>query len=358
MTTCKIAPRFDDLHSCEPIDPPLESQSARTVLRDVLAQQGRFDMPRYRFAWSNLPPKLLKRLGADLALDGEPADALWRHFGARPKPAFVQEAWPTLVEVWLPSDAAGRLSVAEELRALGLGRTEISIGSKQGQLDYLRSCRNAPTLRDVVLAAFLVAGETTQLETPIARPEPSGQDAPRERQRDSQRDTASARPDAQGRSDEQDTVSLDLERHSRDFDDSIIDTLKEAYDLPELFRNPDGDIPLPRGSSILYIRSHERGSPFLEIFSQLVRDFRMSPEVYEAVNDINAQIRMAKAVVAGDGTVIVLSLELLTDTISVRELLFSIDLLSSAADHFDTLLQKRFGGETQLTEDDDDSIDV
>lgn len=307
------------------------------------------DMPRYRFAWSNLPPQLLKKLGAALALDGDSADALRRTFGARPKPAFVQEAWPTLLDIWLPVDPASRQFVAEELKAYGLGRNEISIRGKQGQLDYLRSCRNAPTLREVVLAAFLAAGETTQIETPTVRePEPSIQEPPHERTRGSN-DDAAPQPDTSDNDGVQDPASLN---------DWVIATLKEAYGVPEIYLDSDGDIPLPRGSSVLYIRPHDGESPFLEIFAPLIRGFRMSPEVYEAVNAINAQVQMAKTVVAGDGSVVIMSVDLLAGSLSALEFLFAIDLVSSAADHFDTLLRKRFGGDTLLTDDDDDSIDV
>jgi hypothetical protein len=231
---------------------------------------------------------------------------------------------------------------------MGLGRPEISIRGKQGQLDYLRSCRNAPTLREVVLTAFLAAGETTQIETPIARPETSVQEPPRERPREGQPAMPTSQ-EAAGSDGRSDAASLN---------DWVVATLKEAFELPDIYRDSDGDIPVPRGSSVLYIRPHDGESPFLEIFAPLIQDFRMSPEIYEAVNAINAQVRMAKAVVAGDGTLVLLSLELLTDTLSAKELLFSIDLVSTAADHFDTLLQKRFGGVTQITDDDDDSIDV
>jgi Putative bacterial sensory transduction regulator len=305
-------------------------------------------MPRYRFAWSNIPPELLKQLSTDLMLEGEPADVLRRRFGARPKPAFVQETWPTLLEGWLTADSASRQYVAEELRAMGLGRPEISVRSKQGQLDYLRSCRNALTLREVVLTAFLAAGETTQIETPIARPETSVREPPRERPREGQPATVAS----------QETTGSDGGSHAANLDDWVVETLKAALKVPDISRDSDGDIPVPRGSSMLYIRPHDRESPFLEIFSPLIHDFRMSPEIYEAVNAINTQVPMAKAVVVGDGRVVLLSLMLLTDTLSATELLFSIDLVSGAADHFDTLLQKRFGGVTQLTDDDDDSIDV
>jgi hypothetical protein len=282
-----------------------------------------------------------------LGLNGDPAEALRRRYGVRPKPAFVQEAWPTLLEVWLPADADMRQFIVEELRGLGLGKTEIAVRSKQGQLDYLRSCRNATTLREIVVAALIAIGEPQQFEAPPVR-DVDVQPPPGASARET--DPAPARrPATPGETGPQSLEPLSL-------DDWIEATLKEAYHLEQVERDPDGDIPIPRGSSVLFIRPHEKDSPFLQIFAPLLRDFRFSPAVYEAVNAINVQIPMAKVAVVRDD-LIMLSSHLLTNTLSPTELLLAIDLLSSIADQFDTMLQKRFGGETMLS-DDDDAIDV
>jgi Putative bacterial sensory transduction regulator len=312
----------------------------------------RICMPRYRFAWSNFPPRLLSKLGTSLALDGEPADALRRRYGARPAAAFIQEAWPTLLGTWMPADSGSRQAVAEELRRRGLGKSDISPRGKQSQLDYLGSCRNSPTLRDVVLTAFLAAGETTQLKTPAPRQQPASmRQAPvTERPRSGPAEAPVAAPGPQ------DVPSNGDQPGS--LNDWVEATLKDAYGLSEVRRDEDGDIPIPRGSAVLFIRRHNDESPFLEIFSPLVSGFRMSPEVYEAVNAINSQISMARASVVSDGTLIVLSAELLADGLSRRAFIFALDVLSDAADHFDTLLQKRFGGSTLLDDDDPEGVDV
>jgi hypothetical protein len=308
-------------------------------------------MPRYRFAWSNFPSRLLSKLGASLHLDGEPTEALRRRYGARPSAAFVQDAWPTLLATWMPADARSRQLVVEELRRRGLGKSDISLRGKQNQLDYLGSCRNSPTLRDVVLTAFLAAGETTQLKTPAPRPPASTEQAPVTARASSDRADAPVAipgpPDVATNGDQTGSLNEWVEA-----------TLKDAYGLSEVHRDEDGDIPIPRGSAVLFIRRYDDEAPFLEIFSPLVSGFRMSPEVYEAVNAINSQISMARASVVSDGTLIVLSAELLADSLSRRAFLFAIDVLSAAADHFDTLLQKRFGGSTLLDDDDPDGVDV
>src|SRR3954462_2688075 len=104
-------------------------------------------MPRYRFAWTNFPGGLLKALAGSAGLEGDPAEALRRRYGARPAPTFIQDMWPTLLDAWLPADHASRDALAEALRELGLGRSDISIRTKQGQLEYLRTIRNAPRMR-------------------------------------------------------------------------------------------------------------------------------------------------------------------------------------------------------------------
>ena len=83
----------------------------------------------------------------------------------------------------------------------------------------------------------------------------------------------------------------------------------------------------------------------------------MSSEVYEAVNSINRQVAIAKAVVTEDKRQILLLAELMLIDLSPDELLFAIEEVGEAADHFDTILQKRFGGET-MQDDDDDEIDA
>ena len=296
-------------------------------------------MPRYRFAWSNLPDQLLKKLAKALQLPGDPSDGLRRRYGSRPKANFVQDAWPTLLEAWLPTDSASREFMVEELQGAGLGRSDISVRTKRGQLDYLASCRNAPTLRSIALAAFLAAGEPNTMQAPPMRNVPSSPEEPPPAGTGRARDQAQTPSGHEG------------------LDAWVIATLKEAFDLPELHRDVDGDIPIPRGSAVLFIRPHDDDSPFLQIFAPILRGFRMSPDVYEAVNAINSQIPMAKATVNADGSIILLEAQLLTHTLSPQELLLAIDLVSGAADHFDTLLQARFGGET-LLDDDDDAIEV
>lgn len=142
-----------------------------------------------------------------------------------------------------------------------------------------------------------------------------------------------------------------------DLDQWLERTLKDALGF-KVQRDEDGDIAIPYGSVVVFVCQSDPESPFLEVFAPLLEEFHLSPEVYEAVNSINSQVSMAKAVVHADEKVITLSAELpLVGPLSADELMMTIELVAEAADHFDSLLQKRFGGKTTL-DDDDGEFDV
>ena len=128
-------------------------------------------MPRYRFRWEQLPGRLTRRLASDLQLDGEPGTALRKAYGARPGEDFVRDAWPLLRDEWLAKDGAARRSVVTALRERRLGDPDLPVANRQEQLDYLRSCRNSATLRQVVLEEFRAAGSTAVPEVDAAATE-------------------------------------------------------------------------------------------------------------------------------------------------------------------------------------------
>jgi type I restriction enzyme M protein len=116
-------------------------------------------VPRYKFAWTNLPSPLLKGLARELNLgSGEPAELLRVEFGARPTEEFVADAWPTMLTRWLPADAEARQAIVDALWDAGLRDGDYP-RSKQAQLDYLAARNKARRLREIVVAEFIAAGE-------------------------------------------------------------------------------------------------------------------------------------------------------------------------------------------------------
>jgi hypothetical protein len=125
-------------------------------------------MPR-RFDWNAVPGPLLRRLTRELGLTGGPVHALTGAYGTSPQVEFVRDAWPTLRDGWLARDTPGRRLVVQQLRERGLGDLTLPVGNREQQLAYLATCRNAGSLRQIVLSAFHELGERT-VGTPVAPP--------------------------------------------------------------------------------------------------------------------------------------------------------------------------------------------
>ncbi|OBB22791.1 hypothetical protein A5763_21735 [Mycolicibacterium fortuitum] len=146
---------------------------------------------------------------------------------------------------------------------------------------------------------------------------------------------------------------------SNELNEWLESTLKRELKLDEIKRDEDGDIPIQSGSAVVFVRAIDDESPRIEIFAPLLADFAMRPEVYEAVNTINRKTPFAKATVNPDDPQILLSAELfIFDELSPDQLMATIDLISERADHYDSLLQKRFGGMTMADDEVDDEFDV
>lgn len=139
------------------------------------------------------------------------------------------------------------------------------------------------------------------------------------------------------------------------------DTLKRELEVDELVRDEDGDIPVRWGSAMVYVSvvGVDSELPLIHVFAPLLGDFTVKPEVYEAVNSINRQTPFAKAIVDPEIGQIVLAADLFVfDQMSSEQLMATIELIGENADHFDTMLQKRFGGTTVFDDDDAGEFDV
>ena len=122
-------------------------------------------------AWGSYPQGFLRQLQRDLGLDGrDAAGALAKRFGTRPSDEFVKSCWQTIRDRWIIKNPTIRKSIVAELRARGLGSTELKVTSAKGEVTYLRSCRNSAALRSIVLA-HLLANDTDSriIKSPAAK---------------------------------------------------------------------------------------------------------------------------------------------------------------------------------------------
>lgn len=120
----------------------------------------------------------------------------------------------------------------------------------------------------------------------------------------------------------------------------------------------DGSIPVRRGSAVYYIDvvDREENPALVRVWSVVLHNAAGGRGLLKALNDINSQILQAR-VYRQDGDVI-MSTELLADTVTVENLSYAADAIGSLADRFDDELQEHFSGERSFEEEDDEDAVV
>lgn len=253
---------------------------------------------RSRFDWSALPAGLRRQLTEDFGVAGEDVGrSLAKRFGAEPSESFVKEAWPALRDEWIVKDPAIRRAVVTALRSRGLGSPTISGNSARAEAAYLRTCRNAPTLRAIVLSQLLAAGGS----------------APGER----------------GGSDE-------LRAQVRK-------VLERVLGVDDLVVDPDGDIPIPSQASLTYVRVFN-DAPVVRVFSPILWAFGEPADIEETVNDINRHTNWVKAV--WENGVVVLFSDVVGDPLAESQLAAAVQSVVRRADEMGPVLQQKYGGRT------------
>jgi hypothetical protein len=278
-------------------------------------------MARYRFDWENLPAELLDAIVTALGLETGGVETLRKRYGARPKADFVSELWQVLQRAWLPNDPEALRDVSTACAAAKLGSFEMPLAAPDQQLAYLGTCRNAATLRAIVLQRFITAGEPAAVPTP------------------SQRETAADIPPAS-------------------LAEFVEETIRTGLGLAEVERDEDGDIPLFLGSAVCFVRteSYEDLPDWVLLFAPLVQGINVSPELYESLNEINLQLPLGRVTLSGDQ--VTFETALLADALSPKELLWAANFAANAANHFGTLLVTRYGGQTFSGDDEKEGVDV
>ncbi len=251
-----------------------------------------------RFEWSALPAELLEQLRHDFELSGDDvAGALAARFGPEPNEGFVKEAWPALRDRWLAKDPAVRRAVVSALRARELGATSIGGSSARAEVAYLRTCRNAPTLRAVVLSQLLALGHG-------AREEPFGVEQLRAQ---------------------------------------VKEVVRVVLGADEVAVDEDGNIPIRTDASLTYVRVFS-DTPIVRVFSPILWAFGEPADIEETVNEINRHTNWVKAVWE-NGTVVLFS-DVVGRPLADSQLAAAIQSVVRRADEMGPLLQQRYGGRT------------
>jgi hypothetical protein len=111
----------------------------------------------------------------------------------------------------------------------------------------------------------------------------------------------------------------------------------------KLIVNQDGTIPVSVGSANYNIRLMDGDPAVLQVYSVVLEEIQKSPELFEAINDINRNTYYAKAFWLDDNRLIVAS-ELVAETADKGEITNACNAIAWLADHYDTELHGKFGG--------------
>ena len=125
--------------------------------------------------------------------------------------------------------------------------------------------------------------------------------------------------------------------------------VKKFLDIEDVEHDADGDIPIRMGSAMVFVRVVDGQPPLVEVFSPVVWGIAPSPELLEAVNDINMRIKFGKVV--WTGRQVMAGMDLSPARISADDIGFACLQVGSIADHFDDELKARFGGTTMFGSD-------
>lgn len=290
-------------------------------------------MPRFKFQWSNIPAALLRDLAVGLGVSGEPAEALKQRFGPKPQAEFIKDAWPILLQKWLPTDTAARHELCHALRSRGLGKGEI-----RDNMSYLQSCNNSASLRNEALRLFMELGER------------SGAGAP---------STITTNETEHAKRVEDDPVNVSLpptctREEMLAFAKKVVASMYEVGE-DDLLVDSDGDLFIPAGSAGVFLRAREEPDEF-RIFAPLLSDVTETPLMHTLLNKINCDLRYG-CMFFTNGTII-LDHGLIGRTIHPMQLRIIIDIITNAADFYDDKLQEKLGGKLFFNQRAEDEIEV
>ncbi|WP_395106378.1 T3SS (YopN, CesT) and YbjN peptide-binding chaperone 1 [Actinomadura sp. SCN-SB] len=132
--------------------------------------------------------------------------------------------------------------------------------------------------------------------------------------------------------------------------------LRNYLGVDDLVLDENGDVPIRRGSALYFVRVSRNEPYHVVVNSTVLKGVEESLELYQELNKINATTYGVQAYFE-NGRVI-LSADMLADSLQPDELERACRSISSGADRYDDELQARFGGEKTFADDGDDSVDV
>jgi hypothetical protein len=129
--------------------------------------------------------------------------------------------------------------------------------------------------------------------------------------------------------------------------------LREGFAIPDLAPDDDGDYPFRFRSAGYYVRLTSEESPTLQLFSVVVRDIKRSPKLLARLNEMNAALTFVRVYWLDQRVVV--STELVAQTLDAEELGNACNIVGRAADGIGRTLVAEFGGHVLFEDDDEDA---
>lgn len=125
----------------------------------------------------------------------------------------------------------------------------------------------------------------------------------------------------------------------------VEEAIHQVLGVEDLKGDENGWAPFEVGSAAVYIRVYG-DPPVVQVLSPLLTGLAETPELLDAVNELNANLSFAKIVWTGDA--IVASIEMFGAPFTPIHLSHAFAVVGALADDHDDQLQQRFGGRTAL----------
>ena len=127
--------------------------------------------------------------------------------------------------------------------------------------------------------------------------------------------------------------------------------LKQVIGADTIEPDHDGDYPVRYQSALYYVRIDpgRRDDPVVQVFAVAVDKVKPAPPLYEALNEINTQLRFARTFWVG-GQVLI-EAEMPGMSLSPDNFASACRTVASAADYFGPRLAEGFGGKTAFDDE-------
>lgn len=132
--------------------------------------------------------------------------------------------------------------------------------------------------------------------------------------------------------------------------------LAEWAEVERVEADRDGDYAFRCGSAEFFVRLTKDDPPILRFWSVLLKKVKASPRVFRMINSVNSALTFARLYWKDD--LIILSLEVPTDSIDGEEVAWACDLIGMMADDLDSRLKDELGGKTVFPDNPEDEQDA